>query len=247
MTTIGTYNEEGVNVDLYIPRKCHATNNLITSYDHSAVQIAIANVDANGVLNGTTTTFCIAGYLRRQAESDHAINHLAISKGIIRIKTGKKPRAKKLKNVKGLGVRGLPRGALQQRGARALPTQRGIAQRGGAQKGNVRKLQPQQQKQRSQLNQRSQQQKQRPQQQHGARPTRKEEGGRMQRGVRDAPQARKQQGRDAPQARKQQGRNEPQARKQQGRNEPQARKQQGRNEPQARKQQGRNAPRSQKA
>ncbi|KAF8302889.1 putative 40S ribosomal protein S21 [Trypanosoma cruzi] len=240
MTTIGTYNEEGVNVDLYIPRKCHATNNLITSYDHSAVQIAIANVDANGVLNGTTTTFCIAGYLRRQAESDHAINHLAISKGIIRIKTGKKPRAKKLKNVKGLGVRGLPRGALQQRGARVLPTQRGVAQRGGAQKGNVRKLQPQPQKQRSQLNQRSQQQ-------HGARPTRKEEGGRTQRGGRDAPQARKQQGRNEPQARRQQGRNEPQARRQQGRNEPQARKQQGRDAPQARKQQGRNAPRSQKA
>ncbi|RNC37662.1 40S ribosomal protein S21, partial [Trypanosoma cruzi] len=219
----------GVNVDLYIPRKCHATNNLITSYDHSAVQIAIANVDANGVLNGTTTTFCIAGYLRRQAESDHAINHLAISKGIIRIKTGKKPRAKKLKNVKGLGVRGLPRGALQQRGARVLPTQRGVAQRGGAQKGNVRKLQPQQQKQRSQLNQRSQQQKQRPQlnqrsqQQHGARPTRKEEGGRMQRGGRDAPQARRQQGRNEPQARKQQGREAPQARKQQGREAPQAR------------------------
>ncbi|EKF26689.1 40S ribosomal protein S21, putative, partial [Trypanosoma cruzi marinkellei] len=211
MTTIGTYNEEGVNVDLYIPRKCHATNNLITSYDHSAVQIAIANVDANGVINGTTTTFCIAGYLRRQAESDHAINHLAISKGIIRIKTGKKPRAKKLKNVKGLGARGLPKGALQQRGARAVPLQRGIAQRGGAQKGPARKLQPQQQKQRSQLNQRSQQQKQRPQQQHGARPPRKEEGGRTQRGGRDAPQARKQQGRNEPQARKQQGRNEPQA------------------------------------
>ncbi|RNF07691.1 40S ribosomal protein S21, partial [Trypanosoma rangeli] len=146
MTTIGTLNEEGVNVDLYIPRKCHATNNLITSYDHSAVQIAIANVDANGVINGTTTTFCIAGYLRCQAASDHAINHLAIAKGMINIKTGKKPRAKKVTNLKGPGARGAAKGALQQRGARGAPGQKGAAQRGGAQRGNARRPQQQQQK-----------------------------------------------------------------------------------------------------
>ena len=33
MPTIGTLNEEGVNVDLYIPRKCHASNSLITATD----------------------------------------------------------------------------------------------------------------------------------------------------------------------------------------------------------------------
>ncbi|KEG13167.1 putative 40S ribosomal protein S21, partial [Trypanosoma grayi] len=125
MATIGTFNEEGVNVDLYIPRKCHATNHLITSFDHSAVQISIANVDANGVIDGTTTTLCIAGYLRGQGESDHAINHLAISKGMIRIKTGKKPRAKKVKTVKGAAGRGAAKAAPQQKGARAAPGQKG--------------------------------------------------------------------------------------------------------------------------
>jgi len=34
-------NDEGVNVDLYIPRKCTATNNLITAKDHASVQINI--------------------------------------------------------------------------------------------------------------------------------------------------------------------------------------------------------------
>ncbi|RNF22892.1 40S ribosomal protein S21 [Trypanosoma conorhini] len=184
MATIGTFNEEGVNVDLYIPRKCHATNNLITSYDHSAVQIAIANVDANGVINGTTTTFCIAGYLRCQAASDHAINHLAIAKGMIRIKTGKKPRAKKVKGLKGIGARGAAKGAPQQRGARAAPGQRGAAQRGGAQKGNARRPQQKQPQQR------------------GARPARNEEGGRPQRGSKNAPQSRQQQGRNAPRPQK---------------------------------------------
>jgi small subunit ribosomal protein S21e len=98
MATIGTINEEGLNVDLYIPRKCHATNTLISSFDHSAVQIAIADIDPNGVYNGNTKTFCIAGYLRGMGESDHAINRLAISNGIVRIKTGK--RSKKSKEKK---------------------------------------------------------------------------------------------------------------------------------------------------
>ena len=31
-------------VDLYIPRKCSATNTLITAYDHAAVQIDVADV-----------------------------------------------------------------------------------------------------------------------------------------------------------------------------------------------------------
>lgn len=103
MATIGTYNEEGENVDLYIPRKCHATNTLIPSHDHSAVQIVIANVDANGVIDGTSRTFCIAGYLRAQGTSDHAINHLGVQHGLIRIKTGKPHRPSKGKFVKAKG------------------------------------------------------------------------------------------------------------------------------------------------
>nr|CAJ2468760.1 unnamed protein product [Leishmania braziliensis] len=100
MATIGMFNEEGENVDLYIPRKCHATNTLIEAHDHAAVQISIANVGSNGVIDGTTTTLCIAGYLRSQGESDHAINHIAIDRRIVRIKTGKPKRASKSKSKK---------------------------------------------------------------------------------------------------------------------------------------------------
>lgn len=100
MATIGMYNEKGENVDLYIPRKCHATNTLIAAHDYSSVQIAIANVSATGVIDGTTTTVCIAGYIRAQGESDHAINHIAIERGIVRIRT-RRPKAKKSKAAKG--------------------------------------------------------------------------------------------------------------------------------------------------
>ena len=36
--------DEGNIVDIYIPRKCSATNRLITSKDHASVQIEIAEV-----------------------------------------------------------------------------------------------------------------------------------------------------------------------------------------------------------
>ena len=37
-------NDEQKIVDLYIPRKCSATNRLISAQDHSSVQIDIAEV-----------------------------------------------------------------------------------------------------------------------------------------------------------------------------------------------------------
>ncbi|GKA70899.1 40S ribosomal protein S21-2-like protein [Tanacetum coccineum] len=41
-------NEEGQNMDLYIPRKCSATNRLITSKDHASVQINVGHLDESG-------------------------------------------------------------------------------------------------------------------------------------------------------------------------------------------------------
>jgi len=100
MTTVGTYNEEGVNVDLYIPRKCHASNTLIPAFDHGSVQIAVADIDANGtIVAGSSRTFCIAGFLRSQGGSDHAINHLCIEHGIVRGKTGRQTKASKRKQA----------------------------------------------------------------------------------------------------------------------------------------------------
>ena len=130
MAAIGTFNEEGENVDLYIPRKCHATNTLIEAHDHASVQISIANVGPNGVINGTATTLCITGYLRAQGESDHAINHIAVAKGIVRIKSGKPKRASKAK--KPAAGKGPAAAAAQKKGQKP---QKGAAPAKGAQKG----------------------------------------------------------------------------------------------------------------
>jgi len=77
-------NEEGDKVDLYIPRKCSATNRLITAKDHAAVQINIGHVDANGTLTGDFTPFALCGFIRNKGDADDALNRLATEKGFLK-------------------------------------------------------------------------------------------------------------------------------------------------------------------
>ncbi|XP_042483634.1 40S ribosomal protein S21-like [Macadamia integrifolia] len=69
-------NEEGQNMGLYIPRKCFATNRLITSKDHDSVQINIGHVDENGLYTGHFTTSAIYGFVRAQGDADSALDRL---------------------------------------------------------------------------------------------------------------------------------------------------------------------------
>ena len=59
-------NEEGENVDLYIPRKCSASNRLITAKDHASVQINVGHLDENGLYTGQFSTFALSGFVRAQ-------------------------------------------------------------------------------------------------------------------------------------------------------------------------------------
>jgi len=70
-------NENGENVDLYIPRKCSWTNRLLTAKDHGAVQINVANVDpVTGLATGDASTFALSGCLRFRSEGDMALFEL---------------------------------------------------------------------------------------------------------------------------------------------------------------------------
>ncbi|XP_054821364.1 40S ribosomal protein S21-2-like isoform X1 [Prosopis cineraria] len=62
-------NEEGQITELYIPRKCSATNRLITAKDHASVQINIGHLDENGIYNGHFSTFALCGFIRAQVET----------------------------------------------------------------------------------------------------------------------------------------------------------------------------------
>mmetsp|Transcript_8783 Transcript_8783/g.14665 ORF Transcript_8783/g.14665 Transcript_8783/m.14665 type:complete len:102 (+) Transcript_8783:323-628(+) len=70
-------NENGDNVDLYIPRKCSWTNRLIRAKDHGSVQINVANVDpVTGLYTGETSAYALSGYVRDKSEGDMALTAL---------------------------------------------------------------------------------------------------------------------------------------------------------------------------
>jgi len=77
-------NDVGECVDLYIPRKCSASNRIIHAKDHASIQINLAEVDeSTGRVTGNQTAYAICGALRRMGESDDCINRLAKKDGIL--------------------------------------------------------------------------------------------------------------------------------------------------------------------
>mmetsp|Transcript_65916 Transcript_65916/g.91648 ORF Transcript_65916/g.91648 Transcript_65916/m.91648 type:complete len:83 (+) Transcript_65916:70-318(+) len=76
-------NDEGRVVDLYIPRKCSATNRLIAAKEHGAVQLNVGQVDENGMYTGEFETFALAGFIRARGESDACLNRLLAEKGLL--------------------------------------------------------------------------------------------------------------------------------------------------------------------
>ncbi|XP_048762928.1 40S ribosomal protein S21-like [Ostrea edulis] len=70
-------NDQGDFVDMYIPRKCSASNRIIAAKDHASIQINIADVDpSTGRMTGSNTTYAICGNIRRMGESDDSLNRL---------------------------------------------------------------------------------------------------------------------------------------------------------------------------
>merc|ERR1712004_34792 len=67
-------NEAGEYVDMYIPRKCSASNRIIAAKDHASIQMNIVDVDeTTGRMTSTFKTYAICGQIRRMGESDDCI------------------------------------------------------------------------------------------------------------------------------------------------------------------------------
>ena len=76
-TIAGMLNEEGENVDLYIPRKCSWTNRILRRDDRGSVQINVGHVDEKtGMYTGENTTFALSGFIRKKGEADVALSEL---------------------------------------------------------------------------------------------------------------------------------------------------------------------------
>ena len=81
LTTI--QNESGEIVDVYIPRKCSITNNIISAKDHASAQISVAEVDEEGRMTGGFKTFAFCGKVRAMGEADDSFTNLCLNDGIL--------------------------------------------------------------------------------------------------------------------------------------------------------------------
>ena len=79
-------NSEGAYVDLYIPRKCHATNRLLDCKDTASVQITL-NTDGlnyeNKKQEQNNLTMVISGFVRTKGNSDAALNKILYENKIL--------------------------------------------------------------------------------------------------------------------------------------------------------------------
>ncbi len=78
-------NSEGKYVDLYIPRKCYATNRLIDCKDTASVQITLntegLNLEHQNEKNNLTVV--LSGFVRSKGNSDAALNKILYEKKIL--------------------------------------------------------------------------------------------------------------------------------------------------------------------
>ncbi|XP_065213641.1 small ribosomal subunit protein eS21-like [Planococcus citri] len=77
-------NDAGENVDLYIPRKCSASNRIIHAKDHASIQLNLAEVDpVTGRMTDNVKIYAISGDIRRMGESDDCLLRLAKKDGLL--------------------------------------------------------------------------------------------------------------------------------------------------------------------
>ena len=78
-------NDKGEYVDLYIPRKCHATNRILDAKDTASVQVTL-NTDGLNLENKKeeqNLTMVISGFVRTKGNSDAALNKFLYDKKIL--------------------------------------------------------------------------------------------------------------------------------------------------------------------
>ncbi|XP_022235072.1 40S ribosomal protein S21-like [Limulus polyphemus] len=64
-------NDTGEFVDLYVPRKCSASNRIIHAKDYASIQINVAEIDeSTGRVTGNFKPYAISGKIRRMVRTD---------------------------------------------------------------------------------------------------------------------------------------------------------------------------------
>ena len=67
-------NEQKEYVDLYVPKKCYATNRLINSKDYASVQVTLSDANLERTENEAPLTVVLSGFVRSKGNADAALN-----------------------------------------------------------------------------------------------------------------------------------------------------------------------------
>ena len=79
-------NANGHYVDLYIPRRCFATNRILDAKDYASVQITLSTAGISEYENkkgGDQLTMIVSGFVRTKGNSDAALNKFLYDKKIL--------------------------------------------------------------------------------------------------------------------------------------------------------------------
>ncbi|XP_057646365.1 40S ribosomal protein S21-like [Chionomys nivalis] len=77
-------NDSGEFVNLYVLRKCSASNPILGAKDHASIQMNVAEVDrVTGQFKGQFKIYAICGAISWMGESDDSIPRLAQGDGIV--------------------------------------------------------------------------------------------------------------------------------------------------------------------
>lgn len=80
----GTINDKHKLTDIFLPRKCDFTDRVITSKDHSSVQISICDVREDGTIDlSKSNLVTLSGYVRGTGQSDAALEKVLKEKKLI--------------------------------------------------------------------------------------------------------------------------------------------------------------------
>ncbi|MCQ2817947.1 MAG: 40S ribosomal protein S21 [archaeon] len=79
-------NDQKKVVDLYIPRRCFATNRILDAKDHASVQITLSTAGLKEFEDKTKEdkiTMILSGFVRKKGNADAALNKFLKSKGVL--------------------------------------------------------------------------------------------------------------------------------------------------------------------
>lgn len=66
-----------------VPRKCFATNKILTAKDRASVQIAFSDIGLNRTEKTKPLTITLSGFVRSKGNSDESVNRFLRQHGLI--------------------------------------------------------------------------------------------------------------------------------------------------------------------